>query len=356
MKKNKKRKLYNILRLLWIATAFAAVVLSVVYFIKIDEIDDSNRHQVADDGSAVPSVSPDITQQVSPGPSVPAAVPGISDAPVEATPTAAPTGIPAPTPTEVPLPTPTEAPLPTASATIDNTKPMLALTFDDGPSDAATRRILEALAKYNVKATFFLVGYNIDRLPDIVEEIYTAGHQLANHTDNHVDLSKSNSKKRESEVWGNNDKINKIVSVGDTLLRPPYGAVSDKMKETVNTPMINWTVDSLDWKSRDCDKVVEEIMSHVKDGYIVLMHDLYVSTAEAVEVLIPKLLDEGYQLVTVNELFEARGVELKNGNVYRSCTPTPMAEKPLTPTPVPKSDNTKPSSTATSDSSDAEAD
>ena len=107
-----------------------------------------------------------------------------------------------------------------------------------------------------------------------------------------------------------------------TIVRPPYGSVNSTVKETVEQPLINWSLDTRDWESRDANSVYNEIMSNVEDGDIVLMHDLYSSTAEAVSMVLPKLVEEGYQLCTVEELFELKGIELHSGTVFRSAKPT----------------------------------
>ena len=103
------------------------------------------------------------------------------------------------------------------------------------------------------------------------------------------------------------------------LVRPPYGNVNDTVKAACAHPMINSSVDTLDWKTRDGDAVMEEVKNSTRDGYIILMHDLYSSTADAVKMVVPWLIEQGYQVCSVSEMFEARGVKLENGKVYNSC-------------------------------------
>lgn len=196
---------------------------------------------------------------------------------------------------------------------------MIALTFDDGPYPPVTNRILEILEKNGAKATFFVMGNRMNEYGETVEKAYSMGCQIGNHTFSHKDLSKLDAKGIRYEVEHSNDSITEHAPVGKAVLRPPYGAKNDLVYKTVDVPMITWSVDPEDWKSRDKDKVIKNIVDVAQDGDIVLMHDLYSSTADAMEVVIPKLIEMGYQLVTVDELFEAKGIALEAGNIYRNA-------------------------------------
>jgi peptidoglycan/xylan/chitin deacetylase (PgdA/CDA1 family) len=149
-----------------------------------------------------------------------------------------------------------------------------------------------------------------------VELVYESGNQIASHTYSHIDLTSLSIKEMKHEVNYSNKCINSIVPVGETYLRPPFGRKNDLMKENVGVPMIFWSLDTLDWSSRDADAIYKEIMNSVQDGDILIMHDLYPSTADAMELVVPKLIEEGYQLVTVKELLEAKGIDIVDGNVY----------------------------------------
>ncbi len=317
--RNENKTIHSIVKVLWILTGIASVVVLVLNFVRLKNYDEERRAAM-ETASARPDADYEYAGDTGDGP-------GESDAEQGGQGTAK----PSPTPSVTPEPTeePTEEPTPTPEPerVVDPDKKMIAMTFDDGPSETATRRILDALTKHGARATFFMVGENVDRLPDIVKEVYEAGMEIANHTNKHVKLTEADDDTVKEEVAGNEKRINEVVPVGDLLLRPPYGSYNDHLKAIVKAPMICWSIDSLDWKTRDCDSVVEEVMANAADGYIILMHDLYKSTAEAVEILVPKLMDEGYQIVTVSELFEARQEELKDGHVYRMSTPAP------TPTP-----------------------
>lgn len=207
----------------------------------------------------------------------------------------------------------------TSDRVIDPEKPMVALTFDDGPYPPVTKRIIETLEKYDGRATFFVMGNRMDLYSETAKTVFDAGNQLGNHTFSHKDLTKLDKKGIKYEVEYSNECINKVAEVGDAFLRPPYGAKSENVTQNVKVPMIAWSVDTLDWKSRDKNSVFEEVKKTVKDGDIILMHDLYPSTADAVEMIVPWLVKEGYQIVTVKELFEAKGIELEAGKIYHNA-------------------------------------
>lgn len=198
---------------------------------------------------------------------------------------------------------------------LDPEKSMVALTFDDGPYDRVTNRIVKVLAKHDSRATFFVVGNRVERYADTMKNAYNKGNQIATHTFDHGDLSKMKKKQIRRELKRAFRVMKKINGENPTMLRPPYGNVNDKMRQTIRIPMIYWNVDTEDWASRNKDKILSRCKS-IKDGDIVLMHDLYPSTAAAVEKLVPKLRKKGFQLVTVEELFYYKGIDAKGGKVY----------------------------------------
>ncbi len=208
---------------------------------------------------------------------------------------------------------------------LDPNKPIIALSFDDGPS-MYTKRVLAALEKYGAKATFFMVGYNLEPYAEEVKAVYEAGCEVANHTTDHSHLIKLSESEIRKKVFDNEEAINKIVPVGEIPLRPPYGDVNDTVKKIVNRPMFNWSVDSLDWKTRNADSIVAQIKQDAKDGYIILMHDIYQTTAEATERILPWLIEQGYQVTCISNMFNARGEETKPGHLYRYTDPAPKQE------------------------------
>ncbi len=200
---------------------------------------------------------------------------------------------------------------------LDANKPMVALTFDDGPYAPVTNKILETLKKHDAKATFFCVGNRIPSYSDVVKKAYNQGCQLASHTYEHKVLSTAKKKQITWQLKKTDNTLQNVIGCHTTALRPPGGFVNDKVRKTVNVPMVCWNVDSEDWKSRNTKKVLKRCNS-IKDGDIVLMHDLYPTTAKAVETLVPKLCKKGFQLVTVDELFYYKGIKTEAGKVYFS--------------------------------------
>lgn len=211
--------------------------------------------------------------------------------------------------TATPIATPTASPTATPNGAdhwirkdLDASKPMIAFTFDDGPYAKVTRRILKALNKSNGRATFFVVGNRVPEFSETLALQYEQGNQIGSHTFDHKDLSKMKAKKIKWEINKTNQKVSKVIGCNTTALRPPYGNVSDTMRKTIKTPMYYWSIDSEDWKSRNANSIVKRCKD-AKDGDIILMHDLYPTTADAVERLAPYFVKKGFQLVTLDEMF-----------------------------------------------------
>lgn len=202
---------------------------------------------------------------------------------------------------------------------IDPKKPMIALTFDDGPGPR-TSELLNQLKKYNAHATFFMLGKNVKLYPDAVKQMLKDGNELGNHSYDHQQLTKIDGAAVKKEVDDTNQNIKNICGSPATLLRPPYGAINDTVKSNVGMPMILWNVDTLDWKTRNTQSTIDSVMKNLKDGDIVLMHDIHSQTIDAALELIPKLEEEGYQLVTVSEMAAAKKQDLKDGTAYSDFT------------------------------------
>lgn len=200
---------------------------------------------------------------------------------------------------------------------IDPSKPMVALTFDDGPSIKSTTRILDTLEKYNVHATFFDLGSLMLRYPDIVKREAKIG-EVGTHTYSHKNLNKLSVEELAEELRLSREAYKQVLGYEPKLLRPPYGSVSVNVRAGItDMAIINWNVDSLDWKYRNKDLTLNEIDNFGNlDGKIILMHSIHNETADAVEVLVPDLLDRGYQIVTVSELAYYKGYKLETGTVY----------------------------------------
>ncbi len=196
-------------------------------------------------------------------------------------------------------------------------KKMVALTFDDGPS-AHTKAIVECLYNNNSAATFFVVGNRISSYKDTVEYTYKMGCELGNHSYSHPILTSCSTDEIKSQIKKTNKKIKEVTGKNPTIARVPGGGYSDRVKEAVDMPIIQWSDDTLDWKTRSKNATVDYVLSHVSDGDIVLMHDLHEPTKEAALVLIPELRERGYQIVTVSEMAKYKGYDLKDGTVYFS--------------------------------------
>lgn len=198
---------------------------------------------------------------------------------------------------------------------VDPNKPMVALTYDDGPHPVNTHKILDVLERHGARATFFVVGSRITPYKDCVERQAKLGCETANHSFSHVTLSVSKNKTVLEEIEKTDALIEKYSGKAPVLCRAPGGSVGKAAKLT-DKPFIHWSVDTLDWKTLSKSYVVNHIKKTVRDGSIILMHDLYGSTAAASEVIIPWLISEGYQLVTVSELLEARYGDIEGGRIY----------------------------------------
>lgn len=198
---------------------------------------------------------------------------------------------------------------------IDPDKPMIALTYDDGPSQY-TEEILDVLKENNSLATFFVLGSRVYDNNEILNRMLEEGNQIGNHSYNHKDLTSISNEELYRQIKGTDDLIYIATGYTPTVMRPPYGSTNDQVNESIPKPIIHWSIDTLDWKNRDSEIIVQSILEDVKDGDIVLMHDLYESTGEASKIVIPELIDRGYQLVTIDELFEYRETTLAAGEQY----------------------------------------
>lgn len=200
--------------------------------------------------------------------------------------------------------------------TIQKEAKLVAFTFDDGPSKY-TLDIANILEEYNASATFFEVGYNIKAHPEITKELSEIGFEIANHTTDHSKLTKLTEAKYLSKINDNNAIFKELTGKDMPYLRPPYGSYNDKIKASAGVPIVTWSLDTRDWESRNKDKVIEMVMNNIKEGDIILFHDLYESTRDAVKELMPLLKEQGYQAVSVGELFKSKGITLEAGTSYR---------------------------------------
>ena len=201
---------------------------------------------------------------------------------------------------------------------LDPNRPMVALTFDDGPNPTTSKRIVDALIMYDQRATFFDLGMLVRRYPDTVRYESEAGMECESHTYDHKNLNKLNADEITWQIIESENAHREVLGRKPDLIRPPYGNANQLVKDVFcGYPLINWDIDTLDWKTKSSEKIMEEIRRHESlDGKVILMHSIYDSTAEAVEIMVPELVSQGYQLVTVSELAAYKGIDLNNSVVY----------------------------------------
>ncbi len=205
---------------------------------------------------------------------------------------------------------------------VDVTKKLVALTFDDGPSGTHTNEILDVLEKYDSVATFFDVGELMETYPEAMKRADAMGCEMGSHSYSHANLQTSSAEKIRSEIQKADDAFKAVLGYTPKLLRPPYGAVGSTLYENCDKYLIGWSVDTLDWKSRNAQSVIQSVKSIGNlEGDVILMHAIYGSTADAVEELVPWLIEEGYQLVTISELMEyGYDIAMEPGKYYNGNT------------------------------------
>ncbi|MFS0574909.1 polysaccharide deacetylase family protein [Sporosarcina sp. 179-K 3D1 HS] len=184
----------------------------------------------------------------------------------------------------------------------ESTVKKVALTFDDGPDPKVTTQIIDTLQKYDAKATFFMLGSRVEYYPEIAKQVAEAGHELGNHSWHHPDLTKMGAEKARNEILRTSGIIEEVTGKKATVFRPPYGAVNKQVRNVAGLPVVLWDVDTLDWKHRDADLLLEKVKSLTKDRSIILMHDIHQSTAQGLDAVLDYLQNEGYVFVTVSEM------------------------------------------------------
>ncbi len=201
---------------------------------------------------------------------------------------------------------------------IDPSKPMVALTYDDGPQPSVGNRIMDCMAQYGGKATFFMVGERVGSYAAEVQRMVAEGHEVANHSMNHKYFQKLGAAEIQAQVNRCNDAIEAACGVRPRVMRLPGGNYNATVLASTNMPMIQWNIDTKDWKTKNAQQTIQVVLSQVKDGDIILMHELYGATGDASMQIIPELTKRGYQLVTVSEMAAAKGRALEPGKLYSS--------------------------------------
>jgi len=183
---------------------------------------------------------------------------------------------------------------------------VVALTFDDGPNPTTTTQALDTLSKYGIKATFFVLGKNVAGNEEILKRMKSDGHVIGNHSWSHPVLSKLSLDEAKKQITDTEAALTKVLGSSSKLMRPPYGAITDDIRNSLDLSFIMWNVDSLDWKSKNEASILTEIQREVKNGSIILMHDIHAETVNALPKVIDYLKGQGYDFVTVPEMLNSR--------------------------------------------------
>lgn len=237
------------------------------------------------------------------------------------------------TPRQIAPPDPTAPPAPSAlpgQRVIDPARPVIALTFDDGPSEY-TQSILDLLTQYGGAATFCVVGNRVSNFEDEIRAIAAQGSEIATHTWSHKKLTTLSRSEIERQIKQAVEAVQKIADVPVRFIRPPYGSVNDKVRSVakgLGMPVAMWSIDTEDWRTMSARKTEAAILENVKNGSIILMHDVHEPTARAMQRVIPALAERGYQLVTLSELFALREGGAQAGVVYSHLDPAKIVVAP----------------------------
>jgi len=206
----------------------------------------------------------------------------------------------------------------------------VALTFDDGPSKKLTPNLLDTLKQYGAHATFFVVGQNAAEYPEILQRAVAEGHEIANHSWSHPSLSKLSVGGIQSQLDRTDAAIEKAIGRGTKLVRPPYGASNATVRKTLadrGETVVLWSVDPLDWKYRNAERVERALVQGAAPGAILLAHDIHASTVAAIPGTLAALIDQGYKFVTVSELLAME--------TRPAPTPAPIPQATAAPEPQP---------------------
>ncbi|HIS06820.1 MAG TPA: polysaccharide deacetylase family protein [Candidatus Choladocola avistercoris] len=193
--------------------------------------------------------------------------------------------------------------------------PKVSLSFDAAWGNEDTNDLLSILAKHNVKTTFFMTGGWVESYPEDVKAISDAGHDLGNHSENHKQMSQLSAEECKDEIQKVHDKVKELTGKDMFLFRPPYGDYNDTLIEAANGlgyHVIQWDVDSLDWKDYGADAIVSKVVDHphLGNGSIILMHNGATYTKDALEQVITGLTDKGYEIVPISELIYTENYEM----------------------------------------------
>ncbi len=180
--------------------------------------------------------------------------------------------------------------------------PKIAITFDDGPKEGSTGRLLDGLKERDVKATFFLIGKYAEDNPELVKRIYDEGHTIGNHTYSHVDITRLSDEEAAEELHKTDEVVYEITGEHIRYVRPPFGIWQKDLELDMEVLPIMWSIDPLDWTTENVDEIVNKVVTDAEENGIILLHDCYGSSVDAALRIIDILEKEGYEFVTVDEL------------------------------------------------------
>lgn len=189
-----------------------------------------------------------------------------------------------------------------AQADEETNRKEVALTFDDGPNPEYTPMLLKGLRKRDVKATFFLLGEEVEQYPDIVKEMNEEGHLIGVHSYEHVNFKEAGVEAAMEQIEKTQDAIRRVTGCASGYIRPPYGCWQEELDQRENLIEVLWDVDPRDWSTKDADLVVQRILKNTEDGDIILLHDASRSSVQAAFTVIDVLKKQGYTFVTVEDL------------------------------------------------------
>lgn len=201
-----------------------------------------------------------------------------------------------------------------------NAKKSVAITFDDSPNIGKTNKILEYLNDNKSHATFFVLGNKAINNKDLLISIRNFGNEIGSHTYNHGNMSKMSDEEIKNDYNKMNDIYKEVFNEELKYVRPPYGSIKNRQLSVIDTTFIHWSLDTNDWRYRSKDYLVKFVVEHIKDGDIILFHDSYNSTVNAIEELLPILYSMGYQVMSVSELANLKGINLEKNQIYYRLT------------------------------------
>ena len=194
-------------------------------------------------------------------------------------------------------------------------KKLIALTFDDGPSNN-TKYFIKELQKRDALVTFFVVGNRVKKYEDVLKETYLMGNQIGSHTYSHKNLLYLNEEEITKEIEKTNEAIYNVIGTKPTIIRVPYGNINKKIRSISNMNHILWNVDTLDWKYKNSNRVYKEIIKHAEDGNIILLHDIFKTSVNGVLKAIYELKKQGYEFVTIDEMVYLKNIKLDKSKTY----------------------------------------